>query len=187
MARSAFFREEVVLSTAAQGRYQGGGAGYEVSRPLGRCSVCGREIEPEARFTAALQETTAGFVRLDCCGECWSKQDRQGIVAFWQATMPRPEQKKKLFVDDTLLCDLFERLSGVEEPAKLNFRFVLGLILMRKRLLIYESTRQEGEREFWSVRIKGKDEMLDLLNPRLNEEQVREVSQQLGDILQQET
>ena len=28
----------------------------------------------------------------------------------------------------------FERLVDTTEPAKLNFRFVLGLILMRKRL-----------------------------------------------------
>ena len=100
--------------------------------------------------------------------------------------MPRPEQKKKLFVDDAVLCELFERLSDVAEPAKVNFRFVLGLILMRKRLVIYDNTVRDGEREIWKVRMKGKQEQLDLLNPKLDEEQTREVSTQLGEILQQE-
>ncbi len=65
--------------------------------------------------------------------------------------MPRPEEKKKLFVDDQVLCDLFERLAEVTEPAKVNFRFVLGLILMRKRLIVYETTRHDDGKDVWVV------------------------------------
>jgi hypothetical protein len=118
---------------------------------------------------------------------CWPKHDHKDVVAFWQATMPRAEAKRKVFVDDTVLCELFERLAGVSEPAKVNFRFVLGLILMRKRLIVYESSRRDGDgREFWVVRMKGKQEMLDLVNPHLGEEQVKDVSTQLQEILNQE-
>ena len=31
------------------------------------------------------------------------------------------------------------------------FRFVLGLILMRKRIIVYENTRYEEGKEIWSV------------------------------------
>jgi hypothetical protein len=88
-----------------------------------------------------------------------------------------------VFVDDDVLCELFERLGQAVDPAKVNFRFVLGLILMRKRRIVYESTRHDGEKEIWSVRFKGREELLDLLNPRLDEQQVGEVSVQLGEIL----
>ena len=138
---------------------------------------------------AALRETPQGFERVDVSMGAWPDFDRKDVVAFWQTTMPKTEAKKKLFVDDEVLCQLFERLADVQEPAKLNFRFVLGLILMRKRMLIYENTRHEGaeqERELWTVRFKGRDDRLDLLNPRLTEEQVGEVSQQLGEILNEE-
>jgi hypothetical protein len=100
--------------------------------------------------------------------------------------MPLVEHKKKLFVDDEVLAQLFERLAETTEPAKLNFRFVLGLILMRKRLLVYESTRNDGSKEIWQVRLKGTETILDLLNPRLEEAQVMEVSNQLGEILSEE-
>ena len=135
---------------------------------------------------AALAETPLGFVRTDSCLGCWEKFDRSNVVAFWHTVMPRPEQKKKLFVDDTVLCELFERLAEVTEPAKVNFRFVLGLILMRKRLLVYEKTRQADGREVWSMRFKGRQDLLDMVNPKLDEQQMREVSQQLGEILNQE-
>jgi hypothetical protein len=161
-------------------------AGYEVGRPGGKCFVSGRSIEPGEKFMAALRETPAGFERLDVAPEHWDALDKADLLASWQTVMPRAEQKKKLFVDDEVLCTLFERLSETQEPAKLNFRFVLGLILMRKRLIVYEDTRTDGERELWSVRFKGREDRMDLLNPKLNEEQVAEVSQQLGEILNEE-
>jgi hypothetical protein len=36
------------------------------------------------------------------------------------------------------------------------------------------------------VRFKGKEEVLDLLNPRLDESQILDVSNQLGEILNEE-
>jgi hypothetical protein len=43
---------------------------------------------------------------------------------------------------------LFERLGEATEATKLNFRFVLGLILMRKRRIVYETSRvEEGKEE----------------------------------------
>jgi hypothetical protein len=174
------------MSTAAQTKYVPGGGGYEVGRPLGKCTLCAKDIEPETKFMAALLETPTGFQRLDLCPACWPNYQRKDVLAFWQTVMPPGEQKKKLFVDDNVLCELFERLSEATEPAKVNFRFVLGLILMRKRLLVYESTRMDGQREIWTVRMKGRQDMLDLFNPRLDEQQVKDVSLQLSEILQQE-
>jgi len=160
---------------------------YYVARPQGRCVVTGRQIEPDEKFMAALRETPEGFERLDVSMEAWQDFDKTDLIGYWQTTMPHPEQpKKKLFVDDEILRNLFERLQDTTEPAKLNFRFVLGLILMRKRMLIYESTRMEGDNEIWIVRLRGQEQTMDLLNPRLTEEQVGEVSQQLSEILNEE-
>jgi hypothetical protein len=172
------------LSTAAPaGKPQ---SGYEVSRPQGLCVVTGQVIGPDEKFMAALRETPTGFERVDVSMPAWPDFDRKDVLAFWQTTMPKHEAKKKLFVDDEVLCQLFERLADVQEPAKLNFRFVLGLILMRKRIVLYETTRQEEGRDVWVVRLKGREDRLDLVDPKLTEAQVAEVSQQLGDILHQE-
>jgi hypothetical protein len=159
---------------------------YDVARPHGKCAVTGNTIEPGEKFMAALRETPVAFDRIDVSLQAWPQFDRTGVLGFWQTVMPRPEQKKKVFVDDQVLCELFERLGDATEPNKLNFRFVLGLILMRKRMLVYETSRTEHNREIWSMRFKGREEKLDLVNPKLDESQVQEVSQQLGDILNEE-
>ena len=164
----------------------GGAAGYDVARPLGKCHVTGETIPAGDKFMAALRETPTGFERVDVSMPAWPTFERTDVVAFWQATMPAQEQKKKLFVDDEVLCDLFERLKDTTEPPKLNFRFVLGLILMRKKMLIYDTSRTEDGRDIWEMHFKGREDKLDLLDPQLDESQMQEVSQQLGQILNEE-
>jgi hypothetical protein len=157
---------------------------FSIARPAGRCSVTGRELVVNEKFMAALRETPAGLERLDVATEAWEAFDKSSLLAFWIARMPATEEKRPLFVDDTVLLDLFERLGDATDAAKINFRFVLGLILMRKRLLIYERSRNEGpDRQFWVVRLKGREATLDMLDPKLDEQQVRDVSGQLGQIL----
>lgn len=160
---------------------------YEIGRPLGRCAVSGGEIPPGTKFMAALRETPAGFERLDISATAWESFDgKSDLLAFWQSVMPEPHRKPKVFVDDTVLCELFERLADVEEPAKVSFRFVLGLILMRKRLVTYDSTRHDGGREIWRVKLKGREQPLDMVDPKLSEDQLGDVTQQLGQILNAE-
>ncbi|HEY2584751.1 MAG TPA: hypothetical protein VGI81_03175 [Tepidisphaeraceae bacterium] len=172
------------MSTAALPKNQKGG--YDVPRPGGKCAVSGREIAPGEKFVAAVRESATGLERLDVSLEAWNDFDRANLLGFWQTTMPRPEEKKKVFVDDQILCELFERLAEATEPGKVNFRFMLALVLMRKRLVVYEETRNEGGRDVWVVRMKGKDNRLNLVDPRLNETEMAEVSQQLGQILNEE-
>lgn len=156
---------------------------YEVARPGGVCAVSGKPIHPGDRFFAALRETPEGLARVDVLPDHWDSFDKTALLGFWQTTMPRHEQKKKLFVDDAILTELFERLGDATEEPKLNFRFVLGLILMRKRILTYESTRTEDGRELWAMKLKGREQPMDMLNPHLKEEQVADVSRQLTEIL----
>ncbi len=156
---------------------------YSLAKAQDKCQVCHNTINPDQKFMASLREIPTGLERLDICDACWGNFDKSNLLAYWHATMRPATAKKQIFVDDEVLCDLFARLGDTQEPAKLQFRFVLGLILMRKRRIAYESTRTEGEKEIWSVRFRGKEELLDLLNPKLDEQQIGQVSTQLGEIL----
>jgi hypothetical protein len=175
---------ETSMSTAAPTKPATGG--YQFAKPHGICHITQQPIEPGQKFMAALREMPAGFERLDISLDAWPQFDRKETIGFWQTVMPKGEQKKKVFVDDQVLCEIFERLAETTEQAKLNFRFVLGLILMRKRMIVYLDTRADEGRERWEVRFKGREDKLDLVNPKLDEQQVMEVSQQLSQILNEE-
>lgn len=160
---------------------------YEIGRPVGVCAASGQAIAPGSRFIAALRETTVGFERLDISLDAWPTFNaKTDLLAYWQSVMPQANAKPKMFVDDSVLCDLFERLADAREPAKISFRFVLGLILMRKRLLTYDSTVQSGGHELWRVKLKGREQPLEMIDPKLDEGQLGDVTQQLGQILNSE-
>ena len=156
---------------------------WTISKSVGKCSGTGKVIEPEEEYFAALVETEQGLVRQDFSAQFWN-DSKPAVYCFWKTKMPRPDQKKKIFVDDDMLVSFFERLAAETDMERLSFRFVLTLILMRKRKLKYDSTRSEDGREYWRLRITGTDQYVDVLNPHLDQSQIEQLSGQLSQILQ---
>ena len=159
---------------------------WEIEKPLGQCYGTGRKIEYGEEYFAALVETDQGLQRRDFCAEYWQDKNPD-VFCYWKTRMPHPDQKKQIFVDDEMLMAFFDRLARETEQEKINFRFVLALILMRKRRLKYDSSKIEDDKEIWRLRIVGSDkQFVKLINPNLNEEQIEQLSSQLSQILQVE-
>ena len=57
---------------------------------------------------------------------------------------------------------------------------------MRKRILKYDSSKTEDGKEIWTVKIAGRDETAQVINPKLTEDKIEQLSEQLGQILQVE-
>ena len=156
---------------------------WEINKPLGQCYGTERKIESGEEYFAALVETAEGLQRRDFCADYWESQ-KPDVFCYWKTRLPEPGQKKQLFVDDQMLIAFFERLEKETEPEKINFRFVLALILMRKRILKYDDTRTEDGQEIWRLRIVGEKQIVEVVNPHLDEEQIEQLSSQIGEILQ---
>ncbi len=165
------------------------GTQYQVSRPTGRCAHTEQTLEPGTHYIAALCDhpEQEGFLRLDFSQDAWESGHRpEGLFSYWKAIVPDPEQKQKLLVDDTVLMELFERLGDDERPQRVAFRFVLGLILMRKKLLKMVG-RAEGEGERWLMQPRGSDaDPIEMVNPKITDDDIREITDQLSEILQGE-
>ena len=158
---------------------------WEVQRSAGRCAGTDRQLQPGEEYYAALIDQKTCFERCDYSVEFW-QQHQPKVFSFWKTQVPKPNQKKKIFVDDAVLINLFERLADETEPLKINFRFVIALILMRKRILKYEDSRRENDNEIWKMRFVRETQLHEVTNPNLNEEQIQQVSQELSTILQGE-
>jgi len=158
---------------------------WEIEQPLGQCSGTEKKIAPGDEYIGALVETSEGLQRWDFCLDYWLEHKPQ-VYCHWKTRIPLPDQKKHIFVDDDMLMAFFERLENETDPEKLNFRFVLALILMRKKKLKYDSTRIENNSEIWRLKITGTDDCAEVLNPRIDEEQIEQLSSQIGQILQTE-
>ncbi len=180
---------------------------YDIERPSGQCAFTGQTLEPGETYIATLVEEGDAFRRVDISEAAWDEGKRpEHLFSFWKTTVPHPEEKTKVFVDDEVLMNLLRRLADETRPQRVAFRFILALILMRKKLLRYDRTEvrketdAEGnavEQDWWMLTPKldlargplGKwhpDETLEVLDPHLSEDEIRQVTEQLGQILQAE-
>ena len=155
---------------------------WEISKPLGQCFGCDKKIESGEEYFAALVESEKGMERRDFCSEYWQKE-KPAVYCYWKSKLPDPTVKKQLFVDDDMLVSFFERLANETEQEKVNFRYVLALILMRKRLLKYESSKRENEKDIWQLRVVGENRFVEVEHPNLDENQMAALSEQLRQIL----
>jgi len=154
------------------------------------------EGAPAETSPSTPSKPTAPYIRLDFCEACWAADKRPAapasVFCFWKTAIPVPQQKKKLLVDDAVLVEVFTRLGERQTPEDVRFRFVLALILMRKRLLKYEGIKEPASAgdnprpEVWKMQPRGGGEPTEVINPQLTTDQIAEVSQQLSSILAEE-
>jgi hypothetical protein len=162
---------------------------YQIAKTPGACSRCETAFTPEQTVMATVREGgEEGFLREDFCTNCWpagADGDSPDILASWQTVIPTPAEKKKLLVDDEVLINFFRRLADAVEPAKVTFRYVLGLILMRKRKLIYDGPGRSADGvDIWKMHFRGTDEHHEVIDPGMDEDQILEVSQNLSQIME---
>ena len=152
---------------------------WSISKSLGQCCGTGKTIQAGEEYFAALVDTEDGLQRRDFCLDYW-QQNKPEVFCFWKSRMTNPDEKKQIFVDDDMLFAFFERLATETEPERLNFRFVLALILMRKRKLKYDSSRNENGKEIWRLRVVGSNEFVDVVNTHLDSEQIEQLRDYAG-------
>ncbi len=162
---------------------------WEISNSTGRCAVSGRELVEGEAFYAVLFDRGESFERLDYAEENWTSNP-DGAFCVWRSRVPARDEPKRRFVDDDVLMDFFERLDRESEESKIQFRFVLALILMRKRILKYLHEENADGGAWWIMKVMGRFKSDDderntrrVLNPEMDEEQIEQVSRQLGIIL----
>ena len=160
---------------------------WNISRSQRRCSKCEKEFAEEEEYFSALFDAGATFERKDFCPACWTDTTKPAFFSFWKTEIPKPEQQKKLFVDDSVIFDFFRKLADDEaEPAKRNFRYILALMLMRKKVLKFKDVAREHDKEYIVLRRSRTQEEHRVLNPQLTEAEMEQVKLELTKILETE-
>lgn len=149
---------------------------YQIQPNTRRCSTTGRELKPGEQVYSILTEKDGKFVRQDFAPEAWQGPPPEAF-SFWAGRVPTGEAKRKLVVDDELLLDCFERLQDQLEPGKVAFRYVIALLLMRRRKLKFEQARTEAGQEVLDLRCPRTGATYAVTNPGLSDDEVIAVQQ----------
>jgi hypothetical protein len=153
-------------------------AEYQIQPNARRCSQSGRELRAGERYFSVLTEESGKFVRRDYAADAWQGAPHNAF-SFWAGKIPESDARRRPVIDDDMLLDCFSRLEGATDPAKIKFRYVLGLLLMRRRRLKLEETIRDGETEIICVRCPRTSTQYRMLNPALSEEETAEVQDEV--------
>lgn len=166
---------------------------YELGRHADRCAFSGDALGPGDRYIACLVERDGedGLDRVDVGLPAWEAGRRPDrLFAFWTARIAQPDEKPRLFVDDDSLIGIFDQLASADDPKRLAFRYVLALVLVRKRLIRQVGTRPAKGDTPAAMLVKRRgapdEEPEPVVDPSLDAQTIAEVTAQLGTILNPE-
>ena len=149
---------------------------YQIQPSSRRCAATGRELKPGEKVFSVLAEEGGKFVRKDFAAEAWTGPPA-GVFGFWVGRVAAPESKKRAPIDDELLFDCFQRLEGQTEASRIRFRYVVALLLMRRKRFRFEEAKKENGQELLCLRCAGTGTRHEVLNPLLSDEETAAVQE----------
>jgi hypothetical protein len=155
---------------------------YQIQPNSRRCAVTGRELQPGERYFSALLEEQRQLVRKDYSFDAW-RGPPEGAFSFWTGRVHAITEKARPRFDDDLLEECFTRLEGATEPDRVNFRFVVALLLMRRRRFRYESSAAADGVERMTLRCLRTNAVHEVINPRLSDEEMNRVQEEVFQVL----
>lgn len=155
---------------------------YHIQPSTRRCAVTGRELQPGEKYYTTLLEQKQQFVRQDYSLEAWQGPP-PGAFSFWLGQVPSGSEPRRLHIDEEMLLDCFHRLEGQTEPARLNFRYVVTLLLMRRKRLKFEDVRVRDGQEWLIVYSSRDKKKYEVCNPRLTEDEIAAVQDEVFKVL----
>jgi hypothetical protein len=155
---------------------------YQIQPHTRRCHATGRVLRPGERYYSVLVDESGKLIRHDYAGEAWTGPP-QMVFGFWTGKVP-PENSSGLpGVDDDMLLDYFLRLSAEADSSRTSVRYVVALLLMRRRKLKFDEAVMEDGQEILVLRCTQTEEKYRVPNPRLTEEELNSVQDEVFKLL----
>ncbi|MDP7034415.1 MAG: hypothetical protein QF752_07965 [Planctomycetota bacterium] len=116
----------------------------KIGRPAHVCLRCEAGFDDGDIFHSAIFRGEEGFVRQDFCGACWGELEEVPL-AVWKSRRADSEPPPPPPPDGALLLELLGRLVQEAKREDEAFVYLLALYLMRRKVVVLESTEGEGE------------------------------------------
>jgi hypothetical protein len=115
---------------------------YDVERFTKRCRATGRDLQPGDVYYSVLVIEEGQPRRWDYSAEAWQGPPA-GAVGWWKAEIPSANTRKKHWAPNDVMLHFFDELELRED--KQDLRYVLSLLLVRRRVMRHEDTERDAE------------------------------------------
>jgi hypothetical protein len=115
---------------------------FDIARFTRRCHASGRELAAGETFYSVLVSEGAEVVRQDYAADAWTGPPEK-TIGWWKSQVPQLNARKANLAPSEVMLQYFQELEG--RPDKEDERYVLSLLMVRRRVLRQERTEQDAE------------------------------------------
>jgi len=154
---------------------------FEIQRCTRQCAETGRTLQPGETYFTALTLEGSEVARRDYSAEAWQGPP-DGALGWWKSQIPSRDSQRAHWAPNDVMLDMFEQLE--EDPTQHDMRFVLALLLVRRRVLRLEETRQDEEgREHMVLYCPRRETNYEAVSVVPTEVRQREIQEELSKLL----
>ncbi len=113
---------------------------FEITHSTRQCAASGRTLAPGEPYFSTLHMENGAPVRKDFSAAEW-RGAPEGAIAWWKSRVGVTDSSKPKLAPQDVLLNLFTELA--DRPNDLEFRYVLGLLLVRRRIVKLNETRRD--------------------------------------------
>jgi hypothetical protein len=150
-------------------------------RPAAKCCAkTGQPFQSGDVCWSILIEQNGVLVRQDFSSEAWEGPPPEAI-GHWRCEVTETAEAGRPKLDADSLFDYFLQLSDSPNIVQQQYRYVLALLLLRKRRLVLEEVVEFDDRPTMRLVGSGGEGPFDVPEEELNEDQIERLQQQLFD------
>jgi len=157
---------------------------WNIQPPTGKCYATGRPFADGEVYYALLVEAPEGLARRDFSAEAWANRTTdEKALSFWKTefSVAPPEPQQTIAQDDAE--SLLRRMMETADPATENARYILAVMLERKKKFYHRDTVEREGRPCLVYEHKETGETFLITDPRLKLSELHTVQTQVADLL----
>ncbi len=124
-------------------------------------------------------ERDGQLLRIDFSEAGWSGPP-EGTIGHWQTVVPAAQENKAKPLDADALMRCFEQMVEEANPAQDKFLYVISLLLLQKRRLKIEGSRQDESTELLQLIGSRGEGPFEVRDQQLSDEEVEQLQQNLN-------
>ncbi|MEM7387488.1 MAG: hypothetical protein AAF514_21325 [Verrucomicrobiota bacterium] len=162
---------------------------WKIRKPGHNCSHTGEPFKDEQEIHTVIfhNEETEELERRDYSNEGWEAVCQSNEItpfSFWKGVYhppekaPEPQVIKKENAEELLF-----RLIREDDPKTQDARYILAIMLERKRIVVQEDAQEDDGTRLLFFRHRKTDEVFMVEDPRLQLDQLDQVQSEVADLL----
>ncbi len=115
---------------------------FHIQRFTRRCAESGIELKLGETYFSVLTQESGEVVRNDYAQSVW-KGPPENVVGWWKSKASEPTSQRIAWAPNDVILNYFNELP--DAPDQLDLRFVLTLLMIRRRILRLEATEKDEQ------------------------------------------